>query len=121
MSDSLEVTLFGRGGHGSSPQATVDPVVMAAASVMRLQTIVSRELAMTDGAVITVGALQAGSSGNIIPSEALLAPQHSHVRRAGARAGAGVDQANHQRRSRGVRCSEAARDHGAGTFSADDQ
>ena len=72
MSDSLEVTLFGRGGHGSSPQATVDPVVMAAASVMRLQTIVSRELAMTDGAVITVGALQAGSSGNIIPSEALL-------------------------------------------------
>ena len=72
MSDSLEVTLFGRGGHGSSPQATVDPVVMAAASVMRLQTIVSRELAMTDGAVITVGALQAGSSGNIIPSESLL-------------------------------------------------
>ncbi len=72
MSDSLEVTLFGRGGHGSSPQATVDPVVMAAASVMRLQTIVSRELAMTDGAVVTVGALQAGSSGNIIPSESLL-------------------------------------------------
>lgn len=72
MSDSLEVTLFGRGGHGSSPQSTVDPVVMAAASVMRLQTIVSRELAMTDGAVVTVGALQAGSSGNIIPDESLL-------------------------------------------------
>jgi amidohydrolase len=72
MSDSLEVTLFGRGGHGSSPQATIDPVVMAAASVMRLQTIVARELAMTDGAVVTVGALQAGSSGNIIPSESLL-------------------------------------------------
>ncbi len=72
MSDSLEVTLFGRGGHGSSPQSTVDPVVMAAAAVMRLQTIVSRELAMTDGAVVTVGALQAGSSGNIIPNESLL-------------------------------------------------
>ena len=72
MSDSLEVTLFGRGGHGSSPQSTIDPVVMAAASVMRLQTIVSREIAMTDSAVVTVGALQAGSSANIIPDEALL-------------------------------------------------
>ncbi len=72
MSDSLEVKLFGRGGHGSSPQSTIDPVVMAAASVMRLQTIASRELAMTDGAVVTVGAMQAGSSGNIIPSESLL-------------------------------------------------
>lgn len=72
MSDNWEVTLFGRGGHGSSPESTVDPVVMAAASVMRLQTIVSRELAMTDSAVVTVGALQAGSSGNIIPSEAVL-------------------------------------------------
>jgi hippurate hydrolase len=72
MSDTMEVTLFGRGGHGSSPESTVDPVVMAAASVMRLQTIVSRELGMTDSAVVTVGALQAGSSGNIIPNEALL-------------------------------------------------
>jgi hippurate hydrolase len=72
MSDNWEVTLFGRGGHGSSPEATVDPVVMAAASVMRLQTIVSREIGMTDSAVVTVGALQAGSSGNIIPNEARL-------------------------------------------------
>jgi hippurate hydrolase len=72
MSDTWEVTLFGRGGHGSSPESTIDPVVMAAASVMRLQTIVSREIGMTDSAVVTVGALQAGSSGNIIPGEALL-------------------------------------------------
>ncbi|HWK33905.1 MAG TPA: M20 family metallopeptidase [Hyphomicrobium sp.] len=72
MSDNWEVTLYGRGGHGSSPQSTVDPVVMAAASVMRLQTIVSREIGMTESAVVTVGALQAGSSGNIIPNEALL-------------------------------------------------
>ena len=72
MSDSLEVTLFGRGGHGSSPEKTIDPVVMAAASVMRLQTIVSREVGITQGAVVTVGAVQAGSSGNIIPSEATL-------------------------------------------------
>jgi hippurate hydrolase len=72
MSDNWEVTLFGRGGHGSQPEKTVDPVVMAAASVMRLQTVVSREIGMLDNAVVTVGALQAGSSGNIIPDEALL-------------------------------------------------
>jgi amidohydrolase len=72
MSDNWEVTLFGRGGHGSSPESTIDPVVMAAATVMRLQTVVSREIGMTDSAVVTVGALQAGSSGNIIPDEALL-------------------------------------------------
>lgn len=72
MSDNWEVTLFGRGGHGSMPDKTVDPVVMAAATVLRLQTVVSRDIGMTDNAVVTVGALQAGSSGNIIPNEALL-------------------------------------------------
>jgi len=71
-SDSMEITMFGRGGHGSSPETTVDPVVMAAATVMRLQTVVSREIALTDDAVVTVGALQAGSSANIIPDQALL-------------------------------------------------
>jgi hippurate hydrolase len=72
MSDSWEVRLFGRGGHGSGPETTVDPVVMAAASVMRLQTVVSREISMMDRAVVTVGAIQAGSSPNIIPDYALL-------------------------------------------------
>lgn len=72
QSDSLRVTMFGRGGHGSSPESTVDPVVMAAATVMRLQTVVSREIAMTDDAVVTVGSLHAGSSPNIIPNEAVL-------------------------------------------------
>lgn len=72
MSDSWEVTLFGRGGHGSGPEFTVDPVVMAASAVMRLQTVVSREISMMDRAVVTVGALQAGSSPNIIPDDALL-------------------------------------------------
>ncbi|MGE3293163.1 MAG: amidohydrolase, partial [Geminicoccaceae bacterium] len=52
MSDSMDVRLFGRGGHGSSPESTIDPVVMAAAAVMRLQTIVSREIGMTDSAVV---------------------------------------------------------------------
>ncbi|MHB2209779.1 amidohydrolase [Methylobacterium sp. CM6257] len=71
-SDSLKVTLYGRGGHGSAPESTIDPVVMAAATVMRLQTIVSREVSMTDSAVVTVGSMQAGSSANIIPDEAQL-------------------------------------------------
>ena len=70
--DSWEVTLFGRGAHGSMPQKSVDPVVMAASAVMRLQTVVSREVAMTDSAVVTVGTMQAGTNENIIPDRALL-------------------------------------------------
>lgn len=70
--DSWEVTLFGRGAHGSMPQKSVDPVVMAASAVMRLQGVVSREVAMTDSAVVTVGTLWAGMSENVIPDHALL-------------------------------------------------
>ena len=70
--DSWEVTLFGRGAHGSMPQKSIDPVVMAASSVMRLQAVVSREVAMTDSAVVTVGTLRAGMSENVIPDRALL-------------------------------------------------
>jgi amidohydrolase len=70
--DSLQIRLFGRGAHGSMPQASIDPVVMAAATVMRLQTIVSREVAPTEAAVVTVGALQAGTKENVIPDEAII-------------------------------------------------
>lgn len=70
--DSLQIRLFGRGAHGSMPQASIDPVVMAAATVMRLQTIVSREVAGADAAVVTVGALQAGTKENVIPDEAII-------------------------------------------------
>jgi hippurate hydrolase len=70
--DSLEVRLFGRGAHGSMPESSVDPVVMAAATVLRLQTIVSREVAAGQAAVVTIGALQAGTKDNVIPDEALL-------------------------------------------------
>jgi hippurate hydrolase len=70
--DSLEVRLFGRGAHGSMPESSVDPVVMAAATVLRLQTIVSREVAASQAAVVTVGALQAGTKDNVIPDDALL-------------------------------------------------
>ena len=70
--DSLQIRLFGRGAHGSMPQASIDPVVMAAATVMRLQTIVSREVAAADAAVVTVGSLQAGTKENVIPDEAII-------------------------------------------------
>jgi hippurate hydrolase len=70
--DSLQIRLFGRGAHGSMPQSSIDPVVMAAATVMRLQTIVSREVAPTDAVVVTIGALQAGTKENVIPDEALI-------------------------------------------------
>jgi amidohydrolase len=70
--DAVRVVLFGRGGHGSRPETTIDPVVMAAAAVMRLQTIVSREVAGTDTAVVTIGAVHAGTKENIIPDRAEL-------------------------------------------------
>jgi hippurate hydrolase len=70
--DSLQIRMFGRGAHGSMPQASVDPVVMAAATVLRLQTIVSRELAASEAAVVTVGSLQAGEKENVIPDEAVI-------------------------------------------------
>lgn len=69
-SDCARITLYGRGGHGSRPEATVDPVVMAAAVVMRLQGIVAREIAGMQTAVVTVGAVQAGTKANIIPDTA---------------------------------------------------
>jgi amidohydrolase len=70
--DSFEVRMFGRGAHGSMPEASVDPVVMAAATVLRLQTIVAREVAPAQSAVVTVGALQAGTKENVIPEEATI-------------------------------------------------
>ena len=70
--DSLQIRLFGRGAHGSMPQASIDPVIMAAATVLRLQTIVSREVAAAEAAVVTVGALQAGTKENVIPDEAII-------------------------------------------------
>lgn len=71
-SDSLTVTMHGRGGHGSRPETTVDPIVMAAATVMRLQTVVSRETGGSETAVVTVGMISGGTNNNIIPDEAEL-------------------------------------------------
>jgi amidohydrolase len=71
-SDVLRVVLFGQGGHGSRPETTVDPVLMAAATVMRLQGVVSREVSGADTVVLTVGALNAGTKANVIPDRAEL-------------------------------------------------
>ncbi|WP_308298920.1 amidohydrolase [Streptomyces sp. GESEQ-35] len=70
--DSANVVLHGRGGHGSRPEATVDPVLLAAHVVTRLQGIVAREVPPAESAVVTVGRLQAGTKDNIIPDTAEL-------------------------------------------------
>lgn len=70
--DSLQIKLFGRGAHGSMPEASIDPVVMAASTVLRLQGIVSREVPPTEAAVVTIGVLQAGTKENVIPDEAVI-------------------------------------------------
>jgi hippurate hydrolase len=71
-SDSVDVVIYGRGGHGSTPHRTVDPVVIAARTILAFQTIVSREVRPGDHAVITVGAIQAGTKNNIIPDDVTL-------------------------------------------------
>jgi hippurate hydrolase len=70
--DALRVVLHGKGGHGSRPETTVDPVLMAAATVLRLQGVVSREIAARESAVLTVGSLHAGTASNIIADQAEL-------------------------------------------------
>lgn len=71
-SDTVDVTIYGRGGHGSAPQNTVDPVVVAARTILALQTIVSRENNPFDPVVVTVGSIQGGTKSNIIPDEVRL-------------------------------------------------
>lgn len=71
-SDSLRVHLIGKGAHGSMPEASVDPVVLAAETVLRLQTIISREIPSTATAVLTVGSIHSGDAANVIPGDAEL-------------------------------------------------
>ncbi len=68
-SDTINITIYGRGGHGAMPESTIDPIVIAAKIVLSLQTIVSREIKPGDPAVITVGYIQGGTKNNIIPDE----------------------------------------------------
>jgi amidohydrolase len=68
--DSLRITIYGKGGHGAAPQTTVDPIVIAARTIMALQTIVSREVKPGELAIVTVGYIHAGTKNNIIPDQA---------------------------------------------------
>jgi len=70
--DSLRITIHGKGGHGAAPNTTVDPIVIAARTVLALQTIVSREVQPGETAVVTVGYIRAGTKNNIIPDDAEL-------------------------------------------------
>ncbi|MWB99506.1 amidohydrolase [Agromyces seonyuensis] len=70
--DTFHVTLHGRGGHGSRPEVTVDPVLLASHAVVRLQGLVAREIAPAETGVVTVGSIHAGTKSNIIPAEARL-------------------------------------------------
>lgn len=68
--DSLRITIYGKGGHGASPNTTIDPIVIAAKTIVALQTINSREVKPGELAVITVGYIRAGTKNNIIPDQA---------------------------------------------------
>ncbi|QFU88110.1 amidohydrolase [Amycolatopsis sp. YIM 10] len=70
--DALRIVLHGRGGHGSRPETTVDPAVLAASVVMRLQTIVSREISANESAVVTVGSMHVGTTHNVIADDAVI-------------------------------------------------
>ena len=68
-SDSVRITIYGKGGHGAMPQSTVDPIVIAARTILSLQTIVSREVKPGELAIVTVGYIRAGNKNNIIPDQ----------------------------------------------------
>jgi amidohydrolase len=70
--DSIRITIYGKGGHGSAPQTAIDPIVIAARTILALQTIASREVKPGQLAVVTVGYIHSGTKNNIIPDEAEL-------------------------------------------------
>lgn len=69
-SDSVRITIYGKGGHGAMPQTTIDPIVIAARTIVSLQTIASREVKPGELAIVTVGYVRAGTKNNIIPDQA---------------------------------------------------
>jgi amidohydrolase len=70
--DMMNITIYGQGGHGAEPHKAIDPILLSAQFITQIQSIVSRNLSPNDPAVITVGAIQGGTVGNIIPNEVLL-------------------------------------------------
>lgn len=69
-SDSVRITIYGKGGHGAAPHTTIDPIVIAARTILSLQTIASREVKPGELAIVTVGYIRAGTKNNIIPEQA---------------------------------------------------
>src|ERR1700756_2512164 len=70
--DSVDVTIYGKGGHGSAPEFAIDPIVIAARTILAWQTIISREKSAQEPGVITVGTIHGGTKNNIIPDEVKL-------------------------------------------------
>ena len=70
--DMVDIDVFGQGGHGAAPHTTKDPVVLSARMIMAMQTIVAREINPLEPAVLTVGSIQGGTKGNIIPNQVTL-------------------------------------------------
>lgn len=70
--DMMDITIYGKGGHGAAPQNCIDPIVLSAQYINAIQTIVSRNLSSNDPAIVTVGAIHGGSVGNVIPDQVLL-------------------------------------------------
>jgi amidohydrolase len=70
--DSLRITIYGKGGHGAAPQTTIDPIVIAARTILTLQTIPAREVKPGQLAIVTVGYVRAGTKNNVIPDSAEL-------------------------------------------------
>src|SRR6202050_367529 len=92
--DSLRLTIYGKGGHGAAPQTTIDPIVIAARTILALQTITSREVKPGEMAVVTVGYIHAGTKNNIIPDQAELGltvrTRNAEVRKQGLAALGGI-------------------------------
>ena len=70
--DMVDITVFGKGGHGAYPHTTIDPVVLASRMILDFQTIVSRQISPLEPAVLTVGSIHGGTKGNVIPDEVKL-------------------------------------------------
>ena len=70
--DMMNITIFGKGGHGAAPQRCIDPILLAAQYITEIQTIISRNIAPIDPGVITVGAINGGTIGNVIPNQVVL-------------------------------------------------
>ena len=101
ISDGVTITLYGRGGHAAMPQNTIDPVVLAARTVLALQTIVARENNPTDPVVVTVGSIHGGTQGNIIPDEVKLQLSVRTYTPGGSHARSGLHRADREGRGHG--------------------